>query len=587
MLNKPKKYKQLNLIDLFIKIWENLNFKKRYQFFLILGIMFLSSLIEIASLTTIIPFIKALTDPNTIMDNKFILGILDIFGYSSNEVGIYQLATIFTVTLLIGVIIRVINAKLNTLYAASVGSLLSCKAFKNILERPYLEHLLAESSTVITSSTTHMERTVVSFNFFLQFLTYSVISLSIVITLVYIEWSILLLSLSVLCLAYFFQIYLSKNRLSKNSKEFANASKRQVRTIQEGLGTIRDLIIHKNMSIYLKEYKSYDVVMRSVMAENTFIKLYPRFIIEFLGTILIILAGLILSRNPVDSQNAIAALGTFALGCQRLLPSLQQIYSSWAGIKANYGSMLSVISILDEKKNSTINTSFDRKNAEKFKSLELKNISMRYSKNSPFIFKNFNFTINRGEIVGILGKTGCGKSTLMDIMMGLIEPVSGNIFFNGKDINMYSNLSIKYNLHHLIAHVPQNIFLCNSTFKENIALGQNPEDINMNKIIKSAKSAKIHDYIISNKEGYDTYVGESGNTLSGGQKQRIAIARAFYRDAEILFLDEATSALDENTEEEINLILDSMGKEITVIKIAHRIKTLENCDKIIDLNNII
>ena len=373
MLNKPKKYKQLNLIDLFIKIWENLNFKKRYQFFLILGIMFLSSLIEIASLTTIIPFIKALTDPNTIMDNKFILGILDIFGYSSNEVGIYQLATIFTVTLLIGVIIRVINAKLNTLYAASVGSLLSCKAF---------EHLLAESSTVITSSTTHMERTVVSFNFFLQFLTYSVISLSIVITLVYIEWSILLLSLSVLCLAYFFQIYLSKNRLSKNSKEFANASKRQVRTIQEGLGTIRDLIIHKNMSIYLKEYKSYDVVMRSVMAENTFIKLYPRFIIEFLGTILIILAGLILSRNPVDSQNAIAALGTFALGCQRLLPSLQQIYSSWAGIKANYGSMLSVISILDEKKNSTINTSFDRKNAEKFKSLELKNISMRYSKNS-------------------------------------------------------------------------------------------------------------------------------------------------------------------------------------------------------------
>lgn len=582
MNDKDIFFKDLNLIEVFKNIWDNLNFRKKYQFILIFLVMFLSSLLEIATLTTVIPLIKVLISPKAIVSNELILFFVKKLGYSTDNVSVILLSIIFIIILLISASLRVINTKLNTLYAASVGSFLSCKAYKNILQRPYLEHLLTDSSAIITSNTTHMEKTIVSINFFLQLLTSFLITLSISLTLVYIEWSILLISIITLGIAYYLQILLTKNKLLKNSKDYADASKEQVKTIQEGLGTFRELIIHNQEKIYLNKYKSYDYLMRKVMAENTFIKLYPKFVIEFLGITLIIISGLILSNNPEKSQYAIAALGSFALGCQRLLPSIQQIYASWAGIKANYGSLISVISILNKKNFHQEKINFNSGRKQKFKSLELKNISIKYGQNNKYVLRDFNLRIKKGQKVGICGETGCGKSTLMDIMMGLIKPTSGKVLFNGLDIN--TNLTARNNLYCLIAHVPQTIYLINNSIKQNIALGEKDENIDMKKIIECAKKAKIHESIINMKNGYDSFVGERGNIISGGQRQRIAIARALYRNSEILFLDEATSALDEKTEEEINSILESVKKDITIIKISHRLKTISNCEIIIDLN---
>nr|WP_179853351.1 ABC transporter ATP-binding protein [Prochlorococcus marinus] len=538
---------------------------------------------EIVSLTAIIPFLTVFTDNSIKTNNQFLDGLFKTLGISIMQDNIFVLAIFFIVTVFIAATIRVINSKVNTKYASSIGNYLSCKAYKNALEKPYIEHLSTDSSSVIATNTMHIDRTIVSINFFLQLLTSLIISISIVITLLCIEWSIIIMAIAILGTAYLVQIIYTKNRLIKNSKEFAKSTKDQVKVIQEGLGTIRDLIIHQNSDLYLNKFKYYDSQMREMTANNTFIKTYPRFIIEFLGTLIIIIAALILSGGTENPKSAIADLGIFALGCQRLIPSLQQIYVNWAGIKSNYGSIESVINIL-KKKNNFIKKNNSSKIYENFLSLELKNISMKYEKGNHYILKNFNVVIKRGQIIGIMGETGCGKSTLIDIMMGLLEPNKGQILFNGKNINSKRNFNTKSNYHSLIAHVPQNIYLSNSSIKENIALGYSPKNIDMKKIIESAKKAKIHKSILKMVDGYDSIIGERGKKLSGGQIQRIAIARALYRNSQILFLDEATSALDLKTEEEINKILDGMKDKLTVIKVAHRINALSNCHVLIDLN---
>ena len=239
------------------------------------------------------------------------------------------------------------------------------------------------------------------------------------------------MAIALLGSAYLVQIMYTKNLLIKNSKQFAKSTKDQVKVIQEGLGSIRDLIIHQNENVYLNKFKYYDSKMRNVTANNTFIKSYPRFVIEFLGILIIIIAALILSGGTDNSKSAISALGIFALGCQRLLPSLQQIYVNWAGIKSNYGSIESVIKIL-KKKNNFFKRNNSRTNYENFLSLELKNVSMKYEKEIDYVIKDFNIVINRGQIIGIIGETGCGKSTLIDIMMGLIEQILGKYYLMEK-----------------------------------------------------------------------------------------------------------------------------------------------------------
>ncbi len=583
MKNKGISYEQKNILVLFKDISNHLTLRSKYQFILVFCLMLLSALMEIVTINAIIPFLTVLIDPSGKTNNQFINNILNLLGISNIQNNIFSLALLFILTVFIASIIRIINSKINTKYASSIGNYLSCKAYRNALQKPYIEHISTDSSSVIATNTIHIDRTIVSINFFLQLLTSLIISISIIMTLLWIEWSIIIMAISLLGSAYLVQILYTKNLLIKNSKQFAKSTKDQVKVIQEGLGTIRDLIIHQNADLYLKKFKYYDSKMRVVTANTAFIKAYPRFVIEFLGTLIIIIAALILSGRADNSNSAISALGIFALGCQRLLPSLQQIYVNWAGIKSNYGSIESVIKIL-KKKNNNIKRNNSRTNYENFLSLELKNVSMKYETETDYIIKDFNIAIKRGQIIGIKGETGCGKSTLIDIMMGLIEPNTGKILFNGKDINSKKNLTYKHNYHSLIAHVPQNIYLSNSSIKDNIAFGYNSNDIDIKKIVESAKQAKIHNSILKMANGYDSIIGERGKKLSGGQIQRIAIARALYRDSQILFLDEATSALDLKTEKEINKILDGMKNKLTIIKVAHRTNSLSNCQILIDLN---
>lgn len=268
--------------------------------------------------------------------------------------------------------------------------------------------------------------------------------------------------------------------------------------------------------------------------------------------------------------------GAFALGAQKMLPAAQQIYGSWVYIQSGTKSLDDVLALLKQKiplSDPDIlseDLSFER-------SIVLSNISFRYDESLKWVISDLSFSIAKGERIGIIGPTGCGKSTLLDILMGLLIPASGSITVDGHPITTL-NLNAWRNL---IAHVPQYIYLSDASIAENIAFGFASGAINMDAVIRAAKLAQIHEVVEGLPEKYQSLVGERGVKLSGGQRQRIGLARALYRDSQVIIFDEATSALDDITEAAVMDSVMQLDREITIVIVAHRTSTLRECDSII------
>ena len=263
-----------------------------------------------------------------------------------------------------------------------------------------------------------------------------------------------------------------------------------------------------------------------------------------------------------------------------MLPTLQQCYSSVTSIKALEYPLRDVLNLLDqsifERKSNRINTS-----PKLMSELILEDINFRYSPELPDALSGITIKILNGDRIGIVGETGGGKSTLVDIIMGLLLPTEGKMFFNGEEMNE-NNINT---LQDCISHVPQNIYLADATIEKNIAFGVDKGDIDLDRVTSAAKTAQLHDFIVNLPDKYSTRVGENGAFLSGGQKQRLGIARALYRNSSFIIFDEATSALDAKTEMKVMQAIDNLGEEKTILMIAHRTTTLSNCSKIIKIEN--
>jgi ATP-binding cassette subfamily B protein len=267
-----------------------------------------------------------------------------------------------------------------------------------------------------------------------------------------------------------------------------------------------------------------------------------------------------------------------ALGAQKLLPVMQQIYHACSTIQGNYSSLQSTLTFLDQKMPRD-HSNLNSLQLKFHKSIQLSGLQFRYTSQNHDVIKNLNLTIKKGDRIGIIGETGSGKSTLIDILMGLLEPTKGSLKIDGKKITA---LNVRSWQKH-IAHVPQFIFLSDTTIAENIAFSVDKKAINYELVHDAANRAKLHKVINQFPNKYNTKIGERGIKLSGGQRQRIGIARALYKHADVFIFDEATSSLDNKTEDLVMNSLDDLGSEITIIMIAHRLTTLKKCNKIIEI----
>ena len=417
---------------------------------------------------------------------------------------------------------------------------------------------------------------------FLQLTTGVFVAVGLVVGLLLINWRIALSMTALFGCMYGLLAITARKELVHNSHKIAISASQQIKALQEGMGAIRDVLLEGIQDTYVEIYRQADRPQRMLIAKNQFLSNFPRFAVEALGLIAIALLGGLLVIQKRTDEAVIPLLGSLALGAQRLIPALQQTYSSWSSLKNYQADLEAVLELLDQPTPLIIKmTGYYPMET----SIRLELVSFKYGPDQPVILNDISLEIFKGERIGIIGKTGSGKSTMVDLIMGLLKPTTGKVFVDGKDIYDHEHPERIFSWRSTICHVPQNIYLADNTIGENIAFGAKDEARDTSRIQTAAKQAQISDYIESCPNSYQTFVGERGIRLSGGQMQRIGIARALYKNADIIVLDEATSALDNTTEESVMSAIESLGRNITIIMIAHRLSTLSRCDRIISLED--
>jgi len=562
------------------ELWQHLTKRRRKQIFLLLILMVLASIMEIVSISAVVPFLGALTSPEKIYQHQLAQPLIQILEITEPSQLLLPLSIIFIVATLVSATVRLLLLYVSTRLSYAIGSDISINIYRRTLYQDYSVHTSRNSSEIINSIITKTSVVISQILAPLLTLVSSIIIMLGIISIIFtINAQVALITFSIFAFLYWIITFFTKKYLQKNSQLIANKSTQMVKSLQEGLGGIRDVLIDGTQEFYCKLYQDADLSLRRASGDNIFIGQSPRYLMEGIGMVLIATIAYSLTLEEGGVVVAIPVLGALAVSAQKLLPALQQTYHSYSSIKGAESSFTDVLNLLNQPlprntaKGLIGPISFEQE-------IIFKNLSFRHAKDEPWILKDLNLTLKKGETVGFIGVTGCGKSTLLDVLMGLLTPTTGELLIDGVPITQQNREA--WQAH--ISHVPQSIYLSDSTIQKNIAFSIKTEKIKHHKVVQVAQQAQIAEVIDGLKDKYQTFVGERGIQLSGGQRQRIGIARALYKDSDVLIFDEATSALDSQTEKIIMQQVSQLKDEQTVFIIAHRLTTLKQCDKIIRMN---
>ena len=568
-----------------IKIFELITYLNRHtkrKFIFIILIIFINSFLEFMTIGTIVPFISFVNNPNKLSEIELLRRITDFFNIQQTENIFLFISLSFLIIIFLSGFIKIFSLKIINDFNGTLQRELGQKLYKEILYKDYEYHLNTNSSQLINTQTSQLESCLLLIN---QYLLLSLTALSIVgitIALSIIDFRILSYIFILSFSFYFIATISTKKYVDFYGKTIFETRKNIIRVVQESLGFIRQIILDDSHNIFINEYDKNNIQYSLANARSATVAQIPRYLMESL-----ILSGLVVSiifmyLSGVDFYNYLIKGGAFILGLQKLLPLFQKTFASIFMIRQGKLNAYSVVKILEETKKYKKNSRNKLVNIFELKNnIKLENITFSYKENQ--VLDNVNFEINRGDVIGIVGKTGTGKSTFIDILLGLIKPNTGNIYIDNKKMN--ANLFRRFRLS--VSSVPQDYFLLDRSIEENIVFGKSKSasKIDHNLVKKVVKMAMLEDFISTLSYGLKTLVGENGVRLSGGQKQRLAIARALYKNHSLLILDEATSSVDTETEKGILQNIINNNPTITVIMIAHRLQTLKNCDYILEIKN--
>lgn len=573
-----------SLRELLRQLWKQLARRRRIQLGALLLLMLASSVAEVLSLAAVLPFLAALANPEGLWSQPLVQQYALLLRINSAEALLLPITIVFAVAALAAGGIRLLNLWLNGRLAAAIGSDLSCEAYHHVLYQPYAVHIARNSSELIVSISTDVNRVIfMVINPLLLLLSSGLIALSLVFALLAVNWSICIGAALVMCMVYVAAMAASNRPLQQLGQRQVLLNRQLIQALQEGLGSIRDVLLDNSQCFYANTYRKADKPLRQIDAETTFLNAYPRLLLEPVGIALIAVIGFLLVRQQGVGKS-LPFLGALALGTQRLLPMVQKVYEGWAQTRAAKGSLAKVLQLIDQplphKQIHQSCTTIVLKHG-----IRLEGVRFSYSPELPEVLRGIDLEISKGERVGIIGSTGCGKTTTMDLLMGLLLPTDGRVLLDEEDLhaNAYPERLLAWRA--TIGHVPQSIYLADGSIAENIAFGLPKDQINMARVLEAAQQAQISGFIENSPKGFQTLVGERGIRLSGGQRQRIGIARALYKKAQVLVFDEATSSLDDETEAAVMQAIDSLSRSLTLVVIAHRLSTLERCDRIIKLDN--
>ena len=553
------------------------NYKKKSILFVFF--LTIATFLETLSVGIILPLLEYIVNGN-FSKNTFGINFGNILNAQNNPSAIKNLIAIIIILYFFKSVYLLYFNFWQLQFSQNVFKTLSCNLLNNYFSKPISFYYKKNSSEIMRNILFECRLFGQTISILLKLIVEVILVIFLLSLVIYIEplkTLVITISLLILSLTYYL---LTKNKIYEFGVDKLKSSGAQIKILNESLGSIKEIKLKSSENFFLNLYEK--ITQKFIFATyfQQFIVEAPRVIFEFIF-IFVLLSGLLFYMTfNEDLNNLLPILGLYVIAAYRLIPSVMKIMNfvqQIKGSKPNINVLFAEFKNVKKVKNQIVLS----KNEISFKkSINFFDISFSYDGKKK-IFENFSEKINRNEYIGIIGKTGSGKSTFVDLVTGLIKPEKGSVKVDGIDVNKISK-----NWQNKIGYVPQSVFLLDSTVKENVAFGIEEEKINNQNVIKCLKHAQIDQYVKNLDNGIESLVGERGVQLSGGQRQRIGIARELYKDPEILILDEATNALDEKTEKDLLEDLNRFKGKKTIIIISHRESTLKNCDRIINLNSI-
>jgi ABC-type multidrug transport system fused ATPase/permease subunit len=556
-------------------IYGLMNRRRRLQLVATLILMTAGAVAELVTIGAVLPLLALAADPSYFDRFPIVQQVLARVGASAEGNLMVPAAILLIAAAIFSGMMRLALAWTSYRFVYGVGYDISMRVYSRLLRQPY-DHYVRQNSSVALAAVQKIYSVVVGIvSPVILAVTSAVISLCIVVFLFVIDpWTAAFATTSVGILYVGISVA-SKRVLLANSRQISAVHTERLKVVQESWGGMRDIILEHSQPMFERKLAEHEHDMRRLWSVGNFLTDAPRFVVEGIGIIVVALLAVYFSFQPGGLLAAIPVLGALAVGAQRLLPLVQQVYRGWASYSMNSHALKDVLELMSAPVSSAKPPAPGDATLPRAITIEARQLWFSYSEDEP-VLKGIDLTIRPGERVAFIGKTGSGKSTLVDVLMGLLTPTRGQLLLGGVPMNN-SNVS---EWQGRIAHVPQAIFLSDDSIAANIAFGSSSDEIDMERVLHAAERADVRSFVEQLPEGFATTVGERGIRLSGGQRQRIGIARALYKNATVLVLDEATSALDAATEASIMESIAGLDRELTIILIAHRLSTVAGCDTV-------
>jgi ABC-type multidrug transport system fused ATPase/permease subunit len=546
---------------------------------LLLVMLLIVALLDTAGVASILPFIAVLADPEIITNNPILLGVFEFsskFGVKNQDQFIFVLGIAVFIFLVVGLAFKALTTYFQLRFLNMLEFGISKRLVESYLNQPYSWFLSRNSSDLGKNILSEVNQVVGRSNLLLELLAKSMIAIALISLLILTDPVLAITVGLLLGLSYGIIFKLTKAYLNRIGSESFKNNQLRFTAVSEAFGAVKEIKLNSLEKVFTQRFSVAAETFSKIQASLSIIGKLPRFAIEAIAFGGIILTILYLMSQSGSFTNALPIISLYVFAGYRLMPAVQMIYSAFTQL--TFGKT-SLNALTDDIKNlSHSNSNHEDDSILSFNNkISLRNVSYNYPNSSRIALKNISMDIPIKTTVGLVGTTGSGKTTTVDLILGLLEPQNGTL-------EVDNNVITKKNCRawqRSIGYVPQHIYLSDDTIAANIAFGENIKDINYEVIEEVSKIANLHDFIIDElPKKYQSKVGERGVRLSGGQRQRLGIARALYKKPKILIFDEATSALDNKTEKIVMEAVNILSKDITIILIAHRLDTVKNCDTI-------
>jgi ATP-binding cassette, subfamily B, bacterial PglK len=562
----------------FQKLWFMLVPAQRRMGILLLGLTLVGMILETLGVGVVIPVLAVITEDNLVSKYPVLAPWLDLLGNPNHEslviyamlalVGVYVFKVLFLVFL----------GWEEARYISWLKSDFSLRLFTGYLKQPYAFHLQRNSAELIRNAVSQVGQMTTAVQAYMMITAESLVVLGILVLMLVVEGVSALLVASILGLASWGFYRFTRARVRRWGEDIQNYEKLRLQYLSEGLGAAKEVKLLGCEKNFIDQYQVSNLGSAEIGRYHSVLSALPRFWLELLGVsgIASIVILMVFQNKPMDS--VVPAIGLFAVAAFRLMPSANRLLNAFQRVRFSapaFSNLYNEFCVLEKIKSQEEYSPLPFK-----RNLVLEDVSFRYPSTEALTLTKISLSIKQGASVGFIGSTGAGKSTLVDIILGLFEPVEGVIKVDGIDIQ--TNLR---GWQDKVGYVPQSIFLADDTIRRNIAFGLEAENIDEAAVSASLRAAQLEQFVNDLPEGLDTKIGEGGIRLSGGQRQRIGIARALYHNPLVLVLDEATSALDNATESEFMEAVSALKGDKTLIIVAHRLSTVERCDYLYRITN--